>query len=276
MNVCFNGAFFPADTPLLHVQNRSYKWGDGVFETMKVFAGKLLLEDLHFERLFSSLRLLQIDYAATFTKNKIIGEVLQLCGQNNCLHHARIRLAVFRDENNTAHYTIEALPLDEGINQWQEEGLEVVLFPYARKSMDAYANLKSANFLPYVLAQLYALEKGVDDALVLNAQNFLCDSSKANIFLVKGKNIYTPALHQGCINGVMRRMVIEEVKKLGFRLHQDEVDEAHLLAADEVFLTNAIQIIRWVSTYKGVQYTCTQTRKIFDAVSATIFHGFLR
>lgn len=273
MNVCFNGAFFPADATLLSVQNRSYKWGDGVFETMKVFNGKLLLEDLHFERLFVSLQLLGVEEKKSFSQNNIIAQILELCRQNNCLPHARIRLAVFRNEANKAEYSIEATPLDKMVNKWQQEGQVITLYPYARKSMDAFANLKSANFLPYVLAQRYAFEKGVDDAVVLNASNFLCDSSKANLFLIRGKAIYTPALHQGCVNGVMRRVVLEEAKRIGFRLHQDEVSEEDLLYADEVFLSNAIQIIRWVKSYKDQQYTCTQTRLLFDAVTATIFRG---
>ena len=274
MNVCVNGEFFPADTPLLTVQNRSFKWGDGVFETMKVFRGKLLLEDLHFERLFVSLQLLQIDKTASFTQENLVSQLLDLCSQNHCLQHARIRLAVFRNDDNSAGYSMEAVPLEEGVGRWQQQGLTLSLYPFARKSMDAFANLKSANFLPYVLAQRYALENGVDDALVLNAKNNLCDSSKANLFLIKGRSIYTPALHQGCVNGVMRRVVIEEVKKMGFRLHLDEVDEQQLLAAEEVFLTNAIQVIRWVETYKEATYGCEQTQKIFANITATIFQGF--
>jgi branched-chain amino acid aminotransferase len=113
----------------------------------------------------------------------------------------------------------------------------------------------------------------MDDAIVLNAQNLLCDSSKANLFLINGNKLSTPALHQGCVNGVMRRVVLEAAKKSGFRLHQEELSEEDLLTANEVFLTNAIQIIRWVKSYKQQQYTCTQTRKLFEVVSATIFRG---
>ncbi len=273
MNVCLNGDFFPAGAPLLSIQNRSYKWGDGVFETMKVCRGKLLLEDLHFERLFVSLQLLEVVKGSDFTQNNLVSNVLELCFQNNCLLSARVRLAVFRTEDNKAGYSIEAIPLDNSVNDWQEEGQIITLFPYARKNMDAFANLKSANFLPYVLAQRYAIEKKADDALVLNAQNLLCDSSKANLFLLKDKHVFTPALHQGCINGVMRRVVLEEIKKMGLRLQQEEITEEQLLSADEVFLTNAIQIIRWVKEYKHVHYTCTQTRKIFEVVSASIFRG---
>jgi branched-chain amino acid aminotransferase len=273
MNVCLNGAFFPANTPLIVVQNRCYKWGDGVFETLRVFRGQVLLEELHFERLFSSLLLLEIGKDETFTRDTLTTHMLQLASLNNCLHHARIRLAVYRAEEGKAGYSIEAVPLTEDPTQWQKEGLTITLYPFARKSMDAFANLKSANYLPYVLAQRYAAEKRCDDAIVLNAQNYLCDASKANIFLVKGRNIFTPALHQGCVNGVMRRVVIEEAKKLGYRVLPDVVEEEQMLAAEEVFLTNAIQGIRWVEAYKHTTYGCSKTRHLFEMGKATIFKG---
>jgi branched-chain amino acid aminotransferase len=271
MDICFNGHFFPADTPLLPVQNRSYKWGDGVFETMKMYRGHLLLHHLHFERMATSLRLLGIEESRDISPQNLMTQITELCRRNQGLDCARIRLAVYRDEVNRPGYSIEAMPLGEEVNQWQEEGLDIVLYPFARKSMDAFANLKSANFLPYVLAQRYAVERGVDDAIVLNAKSFLCDSSRANLFIIKGNNIYTPALHQGCVNGVMRRKVLEETKSLGFRIFQGEVEEEQLLAADEVFLTNAIQVIRWVRSYKTAGFECTQTRKIFEAVATALF-----
>lgn len=273
MNICFNGTFFPANAPLLSAGNRGFNYGDGVFETMKVFKGNLLLSTLHFERLFTSLQLLGIKPTAAFTKEELLKNILELCRQNSCETSARIRLAVYRTHDGNAGYLLEAIPLSKEPNQWNEAGLTIALYPYARKSMDAFANLKSANYLPYLLAGAYAKENSVDDALVLNANDYLCDSSKANIFLLKGNEVFTPALHQGCINGVMRRVVIEEVKKLGYVLKQEAVSEEDLVTADEVFLTNAIQIIRWVKNYHEVQYSCTHSRQIFNAVKATIFNG---
>ncbi len=271
MKVCFNGEFFPADAPLLMAQNRGFKWGDGCFETMKVFNGRLLLQSLHFERLFISLQLLQIEPSENFTQDILLQKILALCSENNCLNSARIRLAIYRTDDNKTGYTVEATSLDATVNNWSDEGQIVCLYPYARKSMDAFANIKSANYLPYILAQKFALEKGMDDALVLNAANAIADSSRANIFLIKNDAIYTPALHQGCVSGIMRRVVMEEVKKKGYRLKHDEVSEDDLLAADEIFLTNAIQIIRWVKSYKNKNYGCGKTKEIFNGVSATLF-----
>lgn len=217
-----------------------------------------------------SMQLLGIERSEKFTKEKLMQDVMALCSLNDCFNSARIRLAVYRDENNTAGYLMEALPLNETVNRWQE-GLVLTLYPLARKSTDAFSNLKSANFLPYVLAQKFAEERNVDDAIVMNIHNRICDTSKANIFIVKNNEIFTPALREGCVNGIMRGVVIEEVKKLGYALHQDALSEEQLLAADEVFLTNAMQIIRHVSQYKTATYGFTTTKKIFDTVCKTLF-----
>src|SRR5215203_159645 len=172
MKCCFEGEFLPNDQPLVTVQNRSYKWGDGCFETMKVQHGRLILEELHFDRLFTSLDLLQISRSDQFTQAKLLENILELCRQNNCFQSARVRVAVYRKEDNTTGYSIEASPFDEKMNRWEPEGLKLCLYPYARKSMDAFANIKSASFLPYVMAKRYAEEQGMDDAIVLNAEKF--------------------------------------------------------------------------------------------------------
>ncbi|RYZ56893.1 MAG: aminotransferase class IV, partial [Chitinophagaceae bacterium] len=102
MQVCFNGDFFPADAPLLPVQNRSFKWGDGVFETAKVYQGRLLLAALHYERLAVSLRLLGIKAGESLEQCRLTNTILELCRLNNCLPSARVRLAVYRQEDGTA------------------------------------------------------------------------------------------------------------------------------------------------------------------------------
>jgi branched-chain amino acid aminotransferase len=268
--VCHNGTTIPAQLPLFTAQNRSFRYGDGVFETIKVFQNRILLPHLHFDRLFTSLHLLQMQPGMGFTKELLEAQVLQLCTLNDCAHLARVRLAVYRSEHNQADYIIEAVPLGEEAMQWNEKGWQLELYPLARKSCDAFANIKSANFLPYVLAGMYAHEKGADEALVLNAFNHIADGSKTNLFLIQDGDIYTPALHQGCINGVMRKFVIDTLKENGYVVHQAEIDEERLLAADEVFCTNAIQGIRWVQNFGDKLYTCDQTRQIYNLIASTI------
>jgi branched-chain amino acid aminotransferase len=267
--VCHNGSMVPAHEPLFTAQNRSFRYGDGIFETIKVIQMRIQLSHLHFDRLFTSLHLLQLQPGMGFTKEKLEAFILQLCNLNDCTELARVRLAVYRSENNQADYVIEAFTLEPEVIQWNEKGWHLELYPLVRKSCDAFANIKSANFLPYVLAGMYAHEKEADEALVLNAFNHIADGGKTNLFIIQEGEIYTPALNQGCVNGVMRRFLIDELKKNGYVVHQTVVKEEQLRAADEVFCTNAIQGIRWVQSFGSKQYGCNQTRQIYEQVAAT-------
>lgn len=271
--VCYNGAFLPANQPGLFADNPCYKWGDGVFETIKVYKGRLLLSTFHFDRLLTSIQLLQMQM--TSTPQELERNILELCAKNNCLAIARVRLAVYRDCENGTGYTIEVTPLDESVMQWNEEGLKVDTYPYARKACDVWANLKTANYLPYVMAARYAKEQGLQESLVLNSFNHICDASKANIFIIKDEELYTPALDQGCINGVVRRFLLQEFKEKGWEVRQTEVTAEMLLQADECFLTNAIQGIRWVGQYRGKHFASRVTRHIFETILSGSWRCFL-
>jgi len=269
MNFCFNGLFVPSNEPIFGVGNRGFRYGDGVFETIKVCKGEIMLKQYHFERLFLSLKILQI--GNPWNTSKLSELILELCRRNNCPDLARVRFAVFRNDAGEGEFVIEATSLLPEVNQWRDDGLIIDLYPYARKNADAFSNLKTSNFLPYVLAELFAREKGIDDAIVLNAFNRLADSSKANIFLIKRREVFNPALHQGCVSGVMRRMLLEQLKRNDYRIHQDEISEEELLEADEVFLTNSIYDIRWVRQFKGKSYRSEQGHLIYDKIISPMY-----
>jgi len=254
-----NGRLLPEGSQLFGPENRSYRYGDGCFETMGVHGGAIKLASFHFERLFLSLKMLGISCPEALTDFNLSKQVLELCHANECSETARVRLSFYRGEINSASYCIEAWPLEKNTFEPAAAGLKLDIYPFARKSCDAFSNLKSANFLPYVLAALHARENGLDDSVVLNTENHICDTSKANIFIVKNGSFYTPALNQGCVNGVMRRFMIDQLKELGCSVHQQVISTEDLLAADEVFLTNAIIGMQWVecfktSTYKNERY----------------------
>jgi branched-chain amino acid aminotransferase len=265
-----NGHLLPEDSRLFGPENRSYRYGDGCFETMKVHRGTINLASFHFERLFLSLKMLRIDCPEPVDPASLSNQVLELCTANNCTETARIRLSFYRAEMNQASYCIEAWPLKEDPLESSPNGLKLDIYPYARKGCDAFSNLKSANFLPYVLAALHARENGLDDCVVLNTENQICDTSKANIFLVKNGSYYTPALSQGCINGVMRRFVIDQLKSMGCAVHQQAISPDDLLAADEVFVTNAIIGLQWVKSFQTSQYRNQQFHLLRKHISSNL------
>ena len=268
--VIINGNIVEKNKAGLFIDDHSYRYGDGLFETMKIVKGNILLEDHHLERLFSGLETLKFKIPAFFTNQKISEQVKEVCKKNNCEELARVRLSVSRgsgglyDCNDKISYLIESSPLEQNHNVSKESGLIIDIFPDARKSIDKFSNLKSANCLSYVMAAIWAKENKLDDALVLNQHGRICDATIANIFWVKDEEIFTPSFSEGCVAGVMRKKFLElPTLNPGFRIQQSVLTEDILLKADEVFLTNAITGIRWVKECRGKIYKNTISSKLF-------------
>lgn len=266
----------PADTPVLMASNRSYRYGDGLFETIKLVNGKIALAGYHFERLFFGLSLLQFEIPKLFVQEKLEKEILALCQKNKSEELARVRLSVFRgngglyDDDKTAQYVIECWPLSQSVNKLNENGVVVDVFPDARKSCDKFSNLKSANFLPYSMAALFAKENKLNDCFVLNIHERICDSTIANIFWIKGGEIFTSPLTEGCVDGVMRRYLLEKMSDAGYNIRETPATVRDMEEADEIFLTNAINGIRWVKQFRSKTYTNRQTAEIHDQFIKTI------
>ncbi|HQW43342.1 MAG: aminotransferase class IV [Chitinophagaceae bacterium] len=275
-SICFNGKFFSADEPVLLASNRGYRYGDGLFETMKVQQGNILLADYHFERLFTGIAMLQFEMPRLFLRQRTEDEILHLCKKNKCEQLGRVRLSVFRgngglyDEEKALQYLIECWPLNESVSKLNENGLVIDIYSEAEKSCDKFSNLKSANFLPYSMAALYAKEKKVNDCLVLNSTGSIADSTIANLFVIKNGIIVTPGLDEACVNGVMRRHLLKEIQNAGYDTREVTVSVNDLANADEVFLTNAINGIRWVRQFRDKLYTNIKTTEIYNRFIKTI------
>ena len=127
-HICLNGKLYPADKPVLMADNRGYRYGDGLFETMKMINGKIALEKLHFERLLNGIRLLKLNTPSSFKIKKLSADILSLCKKNKCQALARIRLSVFRghgglyDGRGEAGWLIECLPADASAHLHQTWG----------------------------------------------------------------------------------------------------------------------------------------------------------
>ncbi len=266
----YNGRYFEDSNSVLKSIDHSYRYGDGLFETIKVVDGNILYKEYHFERLYAGLKILKFDMPPAFTIKNLEAEIIELCMKNNCEKIARVRLSVSRgnggvyDCDNKFSYLVECWPLERKANL-NEDGLIIDVFPDARKSIDAFSNLKSANYLPYIMAAVWAKENKLDDALVLNHHNRICDATIANIFWIKNDNIFTPPLSEGGIAGVMRRIILER-----FQGKESLLTEDILLNSDEVFLTNVITRIRWVKQCRDKHYQNTVSEKIFNKLTQAI------
>ena len=264
-SICLNGKILPADQPALMADNKSYRYGDGLFETMKITGKNISLEEYHFERFFSGLKQMKFEIPAFLTAGYLKKQILMLCEKNKSEVLGRVRLSVFRgnggiyEDNNDLQYILECWPVNQSINELNENGFVTDVFPDARKSCDSFSNIKSANYLPYVMAARYAKENKLNECLVLNMYDRIADGTTANIFLVRNEEIMTPALSEGCVNGVMRRWLMERYKVKETFFSIDDI-----LTADELFFTNAMYGIRWVKQFRDKMYSNLKASKMHN------------
>lgn len=263
---CYNGIYYHEGEAILKSDNKSYRYGDGFFETIKIWNGKIQLEKYHQNRIEKTVKLLGYQFPAHLKTKIIFEQITELCKKNNCLNAARVRLSFSNgdgglfDGNGKLHYLIEAWPLDKPINELNVNGLIAGIFPSMKKSCDEYANIKSASSLIYALAARYGLQQKWNDSIILNHKENICESSIANIFWIKNGNIYTPPLTEGCVAGVMRAFLIHSIGNI----NEMTCKQQKLLEADEVFLTNAIKGIRWIQTIDKKHYSATITKTLYE------------
>lgn len=265
----FNGTILSSGTAVLGPDNRSFRYGDGIFETMAVKNGRIRLADLHFDRLTAGARYLQLGLASPLNVERWIAEIGTLCEKNGHSASARVRLVLFREEEGTG-YTIQTSPLSPTCDQFNREGLSLGHFPDGRKACDPLSNLKSNNYLLYVLAGLYSQKQGYDDCLVLNSGGRIADSTIANLFYVKGGRIYTPPLSEGCVAGTMRRFLLGMLPASGFDCTEKPVTMEELAGADEIFLTNALKGLKWVGSFGNRTYTHRLTDLIYGVLAKNL------
>jgi len=271
----FNGNLFPQEQPVFKAASRAARFGDGIFETMRMREGKILFEEHHSSRLFQGLQLLRFQLPTYFKWEFLREEIRKLVAPNDCGIHARVRLMVTRGEGgimedsvNSPQFLIECWPTENfSLNK---EGMRLGVFEDCRKSMDKYSNVKSCNFLPSVMAALFAKKNELDEYLFLNSQNRICDATISNVFWIKNRQICTTALSEGGVAGVMRQQLLECLPRLGYSVNETTCKPEELLTADEVFLTNVIRGIRWVQSLGEAQYSNAQISKIFEEVIAPL------
>lgn len=257
----YNGKLLAAGTTFLGAGSRAFRYGDGLFETMLVEDQQIRLASYHFDRLAAGMGFLRFHTPPDFTRERLIRESLELCNRNGHSRLSRVRLVVFRNEGDifdpTAadpHYVVESWPLPESSPELPSQGLTIDVFPEGVKACGPLANLKSNNFLLYLLAARYAAERGLDDCLVLNSHETVADTAIANVFYFRAGRCYTPPLTDGVVAGVMRRHLLVSMPQAGFEVEERTVTVDDLLTADEVFLTNAIRGIRWVAAFRDARY----------------------
>lgn len=244
--VYFNGMLKHEHEVSLWALDRSYLYGEGLFETMKATRGFIPFLSEHLNRLFRGLDMLRmpIDLSAS----KLEFSLYQTLHHNR-LKDAYLRLTLSRqnkeigsvEPGDTVNLVVVAKALDKPPKRLQSEGAAAKVIEDFRISPDPLCQVKSTNYLRNLLSQRMAREGGFDDAILLNSAGNLVEAATANLFIFDGEKYLTPPLSEGPLPGVTRRVVLELLEKNYLPFEERPLKTADLLTASEAFLTSALK-----------------------------------
>jgi branched-chain amino acid aminotransferase len=277
--ILYNGEYHFKNEFGLSYQNRAFCYGDALFETMHANGTEIQFFSDHITRLKYGMKMLKMEIPSVIETGHLEKELIKLLHKNKLYQGVRIRFTVFRNEggkytpqHNTISYLAETEFIENDHYEINQKGLIVDLFKDIKKPVNAFANLKSANALLYVMAGLYAKDKNLGDCIILNENDHLVEGISSNLFLIKGDVVSTPPLKDGPVAGVMRKQILKIADKYGLKVNYEKsLKESDLLVADEVFLTNSILGIRWILAYKDRRYFNNICRQFIDKLNMEAF-----
>ncbi|MFG6686028.1 aminotransferase class IV [Mariniflexile sp. HNIBRBA6329] len=274
----FNGTI-TADNQFISINNRGYAYGDALFETIKSSHGKLLFWEDHYFRLMASMRIMRMEIPMSFTMEFLEEQIQNTLKANNLANaSARVKLLVHRNEgglylptDNDVSFAIVAKQIENDFYVFNDGFYEVDLFKDYYVSPSLLSTLKTNNKALHVVGSIYAKENKLHNCLVLNTNKHVIEALNGNVFVVKGNVIKTPPVNDGCLKGVMRKQIIEILKKMPeYELIEESVSPFELQKADEIFITNVIVGIQSVSKYRKKTFNTEVSKSILQKLNVKL------
>jgi branched-chain amino acid aminotransferase len=275
--IVVDGELLPESEATGCYTNRAFQYGDGVFETIRAVNGIPAFIVSHHARMMEGLKAMRIDPPADLSAAHMESLIVQLLQKNGYDQGARVRLTVsrraggtYRPSSTEAEYVITCLPLQDNEYRLNPDGGSIDIYTDIKKTYTRLTPYKTLNTQIYIMASLWAADQGLDDCLIQNDKHTILEATSSNLFLICNGVLYTPAITEGCLGGVMRMQIINLALANNLKVYECPITPQNLLVADEIFLTNAIWGIRWVSSYKTKRYFNTISRKLLDMLNRKV------
>ena len=262
----YNGNLVAFDDVKITPNNRAFKYGDSIFETIKVVNGKLVFWEDHYFRLMASMRMLRMKIPMNFTLEFLEEEILKTVSINEIKKNRRARLSVTRKDGgfytpntNEIDYLIES----QEIEYLTKPSYKVDLFKDFYVYSGHLSTVKTNNKLIHTLASIYAKENDLDNCFLLNERKGVVEATNASLFLVKGTVIKTPPLTEGCLKGIAREKVISVINSSNdYTIEETIISPFEIQKADEVFITNSVMGIQPITNYRKKEFSTTISKKL--------------
>jgi len=238
----------------LDLKNRAIRYGDGLFESIRIKDFKPQFLDDHFVRLKSGCKTIGIE---TGDSLKSIQNEINSLAKN--FQNAILRLSIIRKPggkylptNNRFDYIIEIQEFNPDLHKSTMD--RIGIYTKNQKPISDYGRYKTISSMLYILASLFAEEKNLDDALLQNTNGNIIEATSSNLFIRKGPKIITPPLSDGPIEGILRKQILGLKNLTPYYICEESISESDLADADEIFLTNSIKGVVSVRFYKNKIY----------------------
>lgn len=245
--VFFDGAIRWEDEALISPLSTGLLYGDGLFEVLRTYNGAPFRFNDHYERLYESSRALRL--TVSYDEENLWLVVRELLRQNDLEKgDGYLRITIFGAELNsiytpdgvTTHTFAHARRFTPPKAAKYTQGIRARISGYRTSPYSPIAGHNTICYLPMILARRAAWERGLDEVLIQNTEGSISEGSTSNVFIVKNGNITTPPIESGIQAGVARKLIIEIANELFLPIREDTISAKHLLAADEVFITNSL------------------------------------
>ena len=258
MKIYLDGNYVPSEEAKVSVFDHGLLYGDGVFEGIRVYGGRIFRLDQHLDRIFNSAKAIMLQIP--LTREQLVEACCETCRQNK-LKDGYIRLVVtrgvgylglnpFRCKNPTVFIIADRIELYP--EEVYRKGLKLITASTQRTNPSAMSpSIKSLNYLNNILAKIEAVNAGTFEAIMLNAQGHVAECTGDNIFIIRSSKLETPPVSAGALIGITRQVVIELAAKRKIAVSEPNLTRYDLTTADEVFLTGTAAEIVPVSSIDG-------------------------
>tara|TARA_R110000868_G_scaffold264879_1_gene523516 strand:+ start:34624 stop:35463 length:840 start_codon:yes stop_codon:yes gene_type:complete len=273
----FNGIIVSQDANML-TQNRAFLFGDAVFETVKIVNSKILFLEDHYFRLMASMRVVRMEIPMNFTMEYFEEQILSLASSNSVLNSSRARITVYRNDGgfylpqtNEISFLIHTIAIENALYSIEKTNYEVDLYKDFYVTKQLLSSIKTTNRILNTTASIYAHENGLDNCLLLNDAKNVVEAIQGNLFMVIGDKLITPPVSEGCLNGVMRKQILELAKKItGLVVDEEVVSPFELQKADELFITNVIKGIQPITKYRKKEFTVNYSKVLLQKLNEIV------
>lgn len=273
----FNGTIVSQDSNVL-TQNRAFLYGDGVFETVKIINNKILFLEDHYFRLMSAMRVVRMEIPMNFTMEYFEEQILSVVNANSFAASSRARITVYRNDggyylpqNNTVSFVITAVVLENALYSIGKKSYEVDLYKDFYITKQLLSSVKTTNKIINITGSVFADENGLDNCLLLNDCKNVVEALQGNIFMVLGNKLITPPVSEGCLNGVMRKQILNLAKKIeNLEVIEEVISPFDLQKADELFVTNVIKGIQPITQYRKKSFVTDKSVQLLEKLNEMV------